>query len=668
MVPHIPSDLAVSELTRRLEQEHKARLEAEAIGERRLRELYKKQEEIALLHSIATAANKATRVQDALRDALALICEYTKWPLGHALLVTSKPNHSHELISSGVLHLPLPHRFRKFRQVSEKRYFASGICLPGRILATGQPLWITDVSQDPAFLRSEQAQHEGLKSAFGCPILIGMEVVAVLEFFTDQSSSPDEGLLKIMTQVGSQVGHVIKRRRAEERLIHSAFHDPVTSLPNRALFHERLQFAANRAKRRSDYRFAVLSLDLDRSKPSNGSVGHLASDQLVIEIAQRLTACLRRTDLVARNDQDEMRRPLKGDDTIARVGGDQFTILLEDIHDIGDPVRVADRIQEALKRPLLLAGEEVVATASIGVAISTPGYTLAQDILHDADIAMYRGKTLGKAPCEVFDAAMRANVGARLKLEGDLRRALERNEFRLYYQPIVRLASKGVQGFEALLRWQHPQRGILLPAAFVPIAEETDLILFIGKWVLREACRQMRDWQQRYPKAAGLAVSVNISAKELAQRNLLEQIAQILRDTGVNPHAVRLELTERAAMANPEHTRQFLMALKQLGLRLSVDDFRTDYCSLSYLRRFAIDTLKIDRSFITHIDSQEENRQMVRTIMLLAADLGMDVIAEGVETGLEVDQLKDLRCEYVQGDYLFRPMKRTAVESLILDE
>jgi predicted signal transduction protein with EAL and GGDEF domain len=518
----------------------------------------------------------------------------------------------------------------------------------------------------PNFPRAEPARQTGLKAAFGCPILIGTEVAAVLEFFAVETLVPDEALMKVMAHVGTQLGRVVERRRSEEQLIHGALHDPLTHLPNRAFFLERLQLATRRAKRQPDYRFAVLFLDLDRFKVVNDSLGHVAGDQFLIEIARRLTACVRRTDVVVRHEgQHILPTPTTNDDdTIARLGGDEFTILLDDIRDTSDPLRVAKRIQQALTEPFILSGQQLVTTASIGVALSTTGYTDAQDILRDADLAMYRAKALGKARCEVFDQAMHDSAVARLQLEGDLRGALEREEFRLYYQPIVSLDTGEIQGFEALVRWPHPQRGMLTPADFLAVAEETGMIVFIGKWVMREACRQMRRWQEEYATAVSLTVSINVSARELAQPNFVQETAHILKETGVRPSAIRLELTEGAAMDDAEHTRRVLHDLKDLGIRVSIDDFGTGYSSLSYLRRFPIDTLKIDRSFVSHIDGDEENRQIVKTIMLLASNLGMDVIAEGAETRQEIEHLKHLQCDYVQGYYYYKPLDGDAVRTL----
>ena len=662
-----PPDSDLSRLTKRLERERRARFEAEGIAERGLRQLYEKQEEIAFLESIAVAANQASSVEAALRDALVKICTYTKWPIGHALLATlNRKTNNIELVSSGIWYLSDPFRFSSFRAASEAGRFPTGLGLPGRVLQSGKPVWIMDVTVQPNFPRAEPARQTGLKAAFGCPVLIGTEVAAVLEFFAVETLVPDEALMKVMAHVGTQLGRVVERRRSEEQLIDGALHDPLTHLPNRAFFLERLQLATRRAKRQPDYRFAVLFLDLDRFKVVNDSLGHVAGDQFLIEIARRLTACVRRTDVVVRHEgQHALPTPTTNDDdTIARLGGDEFTILLDDIRDTSDPLRVAKRIQQALTEPFILSGQQLVTTASIGVALSTTGYTDAQDILRDADLAMYRAKALGKARCEVFDQAMHDSAVARLQLEGDLRGALEREEFRLYYQPIVSLDSGEIQGFEALVRWPHPQRGMLTPADFLAVAEETGMIVFIGKWVMREACRQMRRWQEEYATAVSLTVSINVSARELAQPNFVQETAHILKETGVRPSAIRLELTEGAAMDDAEHTRRVLHDLKDLGIRVSIDDFGTGYSSLSYLRRFPIDTLKIDRSFVSHIDGDEENRQIVKTIMLLASNLGMDVIAEGAETRQEIEHLRHLQCDYVQGYYYYKPLDGDAIRTL----
>ncbi|MGQ0810428.1 MAG: EAL domain-containing protein [Nitrospiraceae bacterium] len=659
-------DADLSRLPKRLERERRARLEAEAIAERGLRDLYERQKEISLLEAIAVAANEATSVDDAMRFALKSICDYMQWPLGHLYHSVQEPLGTPiELASTSTWHIQDPARFSAFCDVSTAMRFSSGVGLPGRILAAGKPTWIMDVTQDQNFPRAAYAKQAGLKSGFGFPVMVGTEVAAVLEFFAEETLAPDEGLLRIMAHIGTQLGRVMERKRAEERLIYSAFHDSLTKLPNRALFLERLEFAMHRAKRHTNYKFAVLFIDLDRFKIINDSLGHVAGDQLIIEVARRLTASLRRNDMIARSSEEEPSSERMGEDTLARLGGDEFTVLLDEIRDLTDAIRVAERIQRELAIPVLLAGQEVVTTASIGIALSATGYSVVHDILRDADIAMYRAKTLGKDRYEIFDQGMHANAVVRLQFEAELRHAMEAHQFHLHYQPIVSLPNENVAGFEALIRWQHPSRGLILPAEFIPIAEETGLILIMGKWVLFEACRQGRLWQERFPKDPPLTMSVNLSAKQLVQRDLIDQIAQVLEETSIACNSLRLELTESVAMENAERTRLLFVELKRLGVRLSIDDFGTGYSSLSYLRRFPVDTLKIDRSFVKNIDDETDNREIVRMIMMLARNLDMDVIAEGPETSQEVGHLKELNCGYAQGYFFFKPMDGAAIETIL---
>ena len=438
------------------------------------------------------------------------------------------------------------------------------------------------------------------------------------------------------------------RQRAEEQLVHSAFHDTLTGLPNRAFFIERLESAIELAKQCEGYLFAVLFLDLDRFKVVNDSLGHMIGDQLLLSITSRIKTCLR------------------SGDTVARLGGDEFTILLEDIKDVSEAKRVANRIQEQLRLPFKLSGNEVFTTASIGIALSVADYNRPEQILRDADMAMYRAKTHGKARYEVFDIAMHSSAMALLHLETDLRRAIERQEFRLHYQPIVSLDSGTISGFEALVRWQHPERGLVSPAEFIPMAEETGLIVAIGSWVICEACRQMHVWQVQFPANLPLAISVNISGKQFSQSDLSEQIEQILQETSLDPRSLKLEITESAIVENAESATVMLAQLRQLGIQLYMDDFGTGYSSLSYLHRFPIDMLKIDRSFVSRMSFDNENAEIVRTIVTLAHNLGMSVTGEGVETAEQLALLKALKCEYGQGYFFSKPMDSEAATALIL--
>jgi diguanylate cyclase (GGDEF)-like protein/PAS domain S-box-containing protein len=452
----------------------------------------------------------------------------------------------------------------------------------------------------------------------------------------------------VYRMAGSQTD-ITERKQAEEQLLHDAFHDSLTGLANRALFIDRLGHMLQLLKRHEDYLFAVLFLDLDRFKVINDSLGHMVGDQLLIAIAQRLKDCLRE------------------DDTFARLGGDEFAILLEDIQGNNDATQIVERIQQELKLPFNLNQQEVFATASIGVILKPNGYEQPEDLLRDADIAMYRAKAQGRARYEVFDAAMHDSAVALLQLETDLRRAVENQEFQLYYQPIVSLRSQKITGFEALVRWQHPQRGLISPAEFIPIAEETGLIIPLGLWVLQEACHQMKTWQTQF-SFTPLTISVNISGKQFSQGNLIEQVKRILQETSLDPLSLKLEITESTIMENAESATVMLLQLQGLGIGLSIDDFGTGYSSLGYLNRFPVDTLKIDRSFISSVDTNAEKMEIIRTIVSLAWNLGMDVVAEGVETTKQLAQLKSLQCESGQGYFFSKPVDKVMAAALIAAE
>jgi predicted signal transduction protein with EAL and GGDEF domain len=358
---------------------------------------------------------------------------------------------------------------------------------------------------------------------------------------------------------------------------------------------------------------------------------------------------------------------LRPGDTIARLGGDEFTILLEDIQDRSYVVQIVDRIQKELSAPFSLSGREVFTTVSIGIAVSSKEYEQTEDILRDADTAMYRAKALGKARYEIFDKGMHDRATKLLQLETDLRRAMERDEFFVFYQPIMSLETGGLRGFEALVRWRHPEQGFIPPSDFIPVAEETGMIVQLGEYVLREACRQMRHWEVVLPSDPPLFMSVNLSVKQFSQPNLVETVAAILRETRLDSKNLKLEITESAVMENVETATELLNRLRALGLRISMDDFGTGYSSLSHLRRFPIDTLKIDRSFVTQMGDDEENAEIVRTIVGLAQNLGMDVVAEGVETPEQVATLKTLGCEYGQGYFFSKPLDYQRAEQFICD-
>lgn len=451
-------------------------------------------------------------------------------------------------------------------------------------------------------------------------------------------------LKKTAEQLQLELG---ERERAEAELLHNAFHDMLTGLPNRALFMDRLTRTIEHAKRRKDYHFAVLFLDLDHFKVVNDSLGHLTGDQLLVAMAQRLEARLRSAD------------------TLARLGGDEFAILLDDIIDINDAIRIVQRIQQELANPFDLDDREVFITASIGITLNAPRAEQAEDFLRDADIAMYRAKSLGRSRYQVFDKTMHMNAMTRMRLEMDLRRALERQEFVVFYQPIYALANKNIAGFETLVRWQHPTQGLLLPGEFIPLAEETGLIQSIDLYVLRQACRQLSLWQERYARQPPLTISVNLSGKHFADPDLVGEIDQILQETKIEPDSLQIEITENALIENIESANAILSELKSRAVRLHMDDFGTGYSSLSYLHRFPFHSMKIDRSFVDKIDTSDETCTIVQAVVKLAKNLGIGVIAEGVENAKQLDQLRGLECEFGQGYYFSRPVDSGAAEALL---
>lgn len=457
---------------------------------------------------------------------------------------------------------------------------------------------------------------------------------------------------------------ITERKRAEELLIHNAFHDGLTNLPNRALFLDRLQHGLTLSKRHSNYKFAVLLIDIDEFKIVNDSLGHTAGDELLIQIGQRLKDSVRRADMVSRPRMNGVTDRAANEDTLARLGGDEFAILLDDIRDPIEAVRVAERVQKELATPFAINQEQIVISASIGIASSTSPHTQAEDLVRDADIAMYRAKRAGKARCEVSDPAMHESAVKRLRLESDLRKGLEQGEFRVHYQPIVSLQTGKITGFEALTRWQRPE-GIVPPIEFIAVAEEIGLIIPMNRQLLREACQHLRSWQSEFPSNPPLTMSVNITPKEFDQPDLASEIGKTLKETGVDPECLQLEIIETIAMGNAEKSSQVLAQLKALGVRLGIDDFGTGYSSLSRLRRIPVDTLKIDRTFISNMDSDPENHEIVRIIITLAHNLGLKVVAEGTETEGQVNLLKQLNCEMAQGYFFSRPADAQAMLKLL---
>ena len=440
-----------------------------------------------------------------------------------------------------------------------------------------------------------------------------------------------------------------ERKQAERKLFHDAFHDALTGLPNRTLLVERLERDLRRVKRRTGYQFALLFLDLDRFKEINDVHGHAAGDQLLIDTAMRLGGCLRPGD------------------TTARLAGDEFTMLLEDIHEVADATRVADRILDELKRPFEIAGQSIEMSGSLGLVFGGPGYGRAEELIRDADIAMYRAKSRGKACYEIFDAEMQKSAIDRLRLESDLAQAIDENRQLLHYQPIVSLTTGRIAGFEALVRWRHPERGLLGPADLIPVCEDTGLIHPLGRWILRRACQQVDEWQRQFPQHDGMQISVNISIKQILAPDFVEEIAEIAAETKVKPASISLEIPESLLVDHAE-SAAILWQLRRKGFRIQIDNFGTGHSSLRELYRSPVDTFKIDRSFVARMKPGGEDLEVVRAAAALGVGLGLSVVAEGVETADQLEQVRQLELTHAQGFLFSRPLPADEVTTLIAED
>ena len=434
-------------------------------------------------------------------------------------------------------------------------------------------------------------------------------------------------------------------------------HDSLTGLSNRAHFVDRLQGALDHIKRHDNTLFGVLFMDLDRFKIVNDSLGHLAGDRLLLEVAKRIAVCSRKTDVVAR---------YKRDNTIARLGGDEFIVLLEELKDTRNAVRVAERILEALHSPFLLDDQELFVSASISIAIGDLKYTQPDELLRDADIAMYQAKNHGKGTYEIFNAAMHQNAVNQLQLETDMKKALSQAQFQLFFQPIVSIETRRTEGFEALIRWRHPERGLVSPGEFIPLAEETNLIVSIGSWVLTTAFNQAAEWRRQAPDRP-VFVTVNISSRQFSHPDFLAEIKAALSETNVDPTTIKLEITESVLMENREAAFRLMSDLKSLGFELYMDDFGTGYSSLSYLHEFPFDGLKIDQSFILNVQVGSQTWEIAKTIIILGQNLKLKVTAEGVETAEHLALLEQTGCRYAQGFFFNKPLEPGRAAKLVTE-
>lgn len=494
----------------------------------------------------------------------------------------------------------------------------------------------------------------------GVPLLVHIALCLALLYFETKKHKVSletekkraewaENHIKELQGYVSEQGEANKSLKdSKEKFRHAAFHDALTDLPNRSLFLETLKFILQKHKQTTNFNFAILFLDLNRFKTINDSLGHSTGDRLISAVAKRLTDLARDGDLVA------------------RFSGDEFGIILNSVSGIEEIIVLADSIKQQLADPFHIGQRAVFSSVSIGIAVGNKDYTEAEEILRDADIAMYHAKENEKG-IAVFNRSMHTRALTLLQVETDLRHAIERSELCAYFQPIVELETMRLVGFESLMRWNHPTKGLVPPSDFIPVSEETNLIIPMTLWILRHSCEQIVRWQRMSPFNEKLFISVNLSGKHFADKQLVNQVKRVLDDTGMDPGLLKLEITESAVMGNAEAAIQMLKQLKTLGVQLSIDDFGTGYSSLSYLHRFPIDTLKIDRSFVSTMEDGSENGEIVRTVITLAKVLGMNVVAEGIETVHQVHQLRILNCEYGQGYLFSRPMPIIDTEAMLED-
>lgn len=648
----------IARLGRRLARERNARTTAEGIAERGLRELYLSQQRIDLLLRIAAKANEATDTRAALSHAIAEICNHTGWAFGHAYLVDVADRD--KLIAPQIWFAAHPDPLMPFINDTLQRQFIRGVGLPGRVLDTGLPIWLVDLANADNFPRRHVAGQCGLHSAFAFPVCIQNDVVAVMEFFARENLPENDEMLSLMAQIGVQLGRVIERERFTAKLYFDALHDSLTGLPNRALFADRVETALERRQRRPDYRVAVLFLDLDGFKFVNDSLGHQVGDAVLIATASVLSATLEALGAGAPG------WPLV---TLARLGGDEFTVLMEDFNDESVCHQIADAILAALAEPHMVAGNQIHGGGSIGLAFAHSLNVTVQDLLRKADTAMYEAKARGRGQVAVFDKALRRRAFVRLQTENDLRGALFRNEFQLYYQPIVELGNGSISGFEALLRWQRRPDELVAPGHFIDIAEETGLIVAIGGWVLREACEATARWHRRFSHRKPVTISINVSPRQFLQPNFAGLVETIIRETGIDPATISLEITEGVAIANPDRAVRIMNDLRALGVKLSLDDFGTGYSSLGHLHRYPFNTLKLDRSFVSGlgVGGDPIGTGIVQAVLDLASTMKLSVIAEGLETKGQRSHLRGMGCKFGQGYLYSRPVSAESAELLLVN-
>jgi diguanylate cyclase (GGDEF)-like protein/PAS domain S-box-containing protein len=591
-------------------------------------------------HRVAQLVASTEDPEQAMSQVIETICIGFGWECGSHWSLDKEGALLRCSTSWGESSLPI----WEFLALTKKMSAPNGVDLPGRAWAKREPLFVTDIASEQGFSRIAAAGQAGLHGALALPIMAGDRVFGVIELFSAEPLQADEALSQLLKSLSAQIGQCFQRKHAEDQLRFIATHDPLTGLPNRAMFNERLRHALHQGVR-YNRGLAVMFIDIDRFKVVNDTLGHSAGDRLLQNCAKRLTECLRESDIVA------------------RLGGDEFVVMIENFAGPRDAIAVAQKILNGLVKPFFVDGQEFLMSASIGISTFPDDGADMEALVKNADIAMYRAKDQGRNNYQFYSAQMNKHTFERLAMESSLRRAVERNEFLLHYQPKLDLRNGAISGVEALVRWNHPDWGMVSPAQFIPLAEETGLIVQIGEWVLKTACEQSRQWRDQ--GIPGVRVAVNLSARQFAQKTLLRDIAKTIAESGLTPESLELEITESLVMQNAEHATETLQKLKAMGIILSIDDFGTGYSSLAYLKRFPIDCIKVDRSFIKDIPIDPDDMAITKGVIALGHSLRLKVIAEGVETVEQRDFLQANGCDEFQGFFFSKPLPAEEVTTLL---